>query len=270
MARRAKKGNTISIDFSGVESRGRFHEDGDYRLKVNAVTQEAGDKYPYLNWELSCVSGESEGAIVYNNTSLAPQSLWNVKAMLEALGEEVPDDEMELDLDSYADLEFMGKIEMETYEGKPRPRLVDFWAAEEEPEEKPKRGAKAKSKDNEDEAEENPARGAKAKSGKKAAKTSVTEDDISDMSQEELQDLIDTNKLDVDLDDFKTLRKMQAAVIDAAQEADILEEADGDEPEDEPEEKPARRSRRGAAAAKDEDEDEAEEKPARRSRRARR
>lgn len=265
MARRAaagkKKGNVLSIDFSGVESRGRFHEDGDYRLKVNAVAQEPGDKYPYLNWELSCVEGESEGAIVYNNTSLAPQSLWNVKAMLEALGEEVPDDEMDIDLDSLADVEFIGKIEMETYEGKPRPRLVDFWAADEK-DEKPKRGAGKSKKDDED---EKPARG---KAGKKA-KASITEEDIGDMSQEELQDLIDTHKLDVDLDSIRTLRKMQAAVIDAAQEADILEEGDGGEPEDEPEEKPARRSRRGAAKDEDDGEEE-EEKPARRSRRARR
>lgn len=276
MVRRAKKSNTINIDFTGIETLERFKEDGDYPLKVVVVTQEDGDKYPYLSWELEC-TGDPEGARVYNNTSLAPQSLWNVKAMLEAIGEEVPDDAMDIDLDELADKELMGKIEMEVYDGKPRPRLIDFWELDEKPKGKAtraKRGAK-------DEDDEKPARRG-SKTSKKAA--AITEDDIGDMDQDELQDVIDNHKLDVDLEDFKTLRKMQAAVIDAAQEAEILEPEEAPEDEDdekptsrarrsraakEPEEdeKPARRSRR---AAKEEEPDDEDEKPARRSRRARR
>lgn len=283
MARRAaKKSNTISVDFSGVGTLGRFQVDGDYPLRVVEVTQEDGDKYPYLNWCLEC-SGDPEGARVYNNTSLAPQSLWNVKAMLEAIGVEVPDDSMDIDLDELVDLELMGKIEMEPYDGKNRPRLIDFWELEDE---KPAKGAKAKrgKAAAEDEEDEKPARGRSARGKKKAEPAPVTEDDIGDMSQDELQDLIEAHDLDVDLDDFKTLRKMQAAVIDAAQEADILTDGDAEEPEEE-EEKPTSRRRRGAKAAeedeekparrsrraaKEPEEDEEEEKPARRARRSRR
>lgn len=274
MVRRTKKGGSLRIDFSGVENRGRFHTEGDYLLRVKEVTQEKGDKADYLNWVIECAEGEDEGAVLYNNTSLAPQSLWNVKAFLEALGVEVPDDEMDLDLPEYVGLEFMGTVEMEPWEGKKRPRLADFWAAEEKPAKK-KRGSKKDDADDEDE-DEKPKRGSK-KAGKKKEPDPVSEDEINDMDQEELADLIAENDLDVDLADFKTLRKMRAAVIDAAQEAGIVGEAEDtteedekpkrggkkDDADDEEDEKPARRSR----SPKKDDDDEEDEKPARSRRR---
>jgi len=52
----------------------------------------------------------------------------------------------------------------------------------------------------------------------------VTADDINKMNQEELEELVEEHELDIDLDDFKTLRKKRTAVIDAAEEADILAE----------------------------------------------
>lgn len=281
MARSRRKTNSLTVDFSGVETLGRFHEDGDYRLRVVEVTQEDGDKYPYLNWCLESVD-DPEGARVYNNTSLAPQSLWNVKAMLEAIGVEVPDSEFDLDLDEYVDLELMGKVEMEPYEGKSRPRLADFWPVEDEKDSKKPSRSRRSAKDDDD---EKPARGGKRGSKKVA----VTEEAIGEMNQEELEDLIENAKLDVDLADFRTLRKMQAAVVDAAQEAGIIEEGEDDEggdknegEDDRPSRRGSSRSRRGAkdndeedekparsrrSSAKDEDEDEA---PARRSRRSRR
>lgn len=52
----------------------------------------------------------------------------------------------------------------------------------------------------------------------------VTADDIAGMSQDELEELVEEHELDVDLDEFKTLRKKRTAVVDAAEEAGILEE----------------------------------------------
>ena len=52
----------------------------------------------------------------------------------------------------------------------------------------------------------------------------VTADDINGMNQDELEALVEDHELDVDLDDFKTLRKKRTAVIDAAEEAEILAE----------------------------------------------
>lgn len=54
--------------------------------------------------------------------------------------------------------------------------------------------------------------------------SSITADDIGSMSEDDLEELIEEHELEVDLDDYKTLRKKRAAVVDAAEEADILEE----------------------------------------------
>lgn len=266
-SRRSSRGSAIRVDFSGVETLERFKEEGDYLLEVAEVTKEKGDKGDYLNWKITSVN-DPEGAIVYNNTSLTPQSLWNLKAFLEALGVEVPDDEMDLDLSEYVGLQFMGSIGLESFEGKKRPRLEDFWAAEEEEEAKPKKKGAGKSpKKDEEEEEEKPSRSKRgsAKSSKKKQSASVSEDDINDMDQEELQDLIDEHDLEVDLDELKSLRKMRAAVIEAATEADILSGDAEDEPEEE-EEKPVRKGRASRSSKDEEEEEEEEEKPVRRRR----
>ena len=52
----------------------------------------------------------------------------------------------------------------------------------------------------------------------------VTAEAISEMSQDELEELVEEHELDVDLDKHKTLRKKRTAVVDAAEEAGILEE----------------------------------------------
>lgn len=260
MVRRAKN-NVIRVDLSDVESQGRFREDGEYPLEVVAATKEKGDKYDYISWELKCI-GEPAGAKVWNNTSLSPQSLWNLRAMLEALGVDIPDEEFDLDLEEMPGLKLTGVVELEeSGEYKGKPRLADFYEYEE-----PKGGKKSSSKKkDDDEDDEKPARG---KRDKKKEPASITEDDIGDMSQDELQDVIDEHGLDVDLADFKTLRKMQAAVVDAAQEADILSEGDGagDAEEDEEDEKPSR-SRRSRGKKDEEEDDEEEEKPSRSRRR---
>lgn len=260
--RAAKKSNVVTLDLSGVEGRVNFTE-GDHPLEVVEVTQETGDKADYFSWKFKATEdSDSPGAIVYNNTSLSEQSLWNLRTLLEALGVEIPDSEFDLDLDEMVGLQLMGSIELETYEGKKRPRLADF-AALEEPDEKPKgkarRGAKAAEKDDEDapeltarqkraaarkakaagdkdddEPEAKPsrsARGSAKSSAKKDEPDPVTEDELNEMSEEELQDVIEAHDLDVDLGEFKTIRRMRAAVIDAAQEAGAIEE---DEPEPAP------------------------------------
>lgn len=52
----------------------------------------------------------------------------------------------------------------------------------------------------------------------------VDGDAIKSMSQDELEELVEEHELDVDLDDYKTLRKKRTAVLDAAEEAGILAE----------------------------------------------
>lgn len=88
-------------------------------------------------------------------------------------------------------------------------------------------GAKSEDDDeDEDEGESSgrSSRGSSKSSGKRGKKASVTEDEVQEMSEEELEDLIEQHDLDVDLDEYKTLRKKKVAVIDALTEAGIIEE----------------------------------------------
>lgn len=105
------------------------------------------------------------------------------------------------------------------------------YGGEEKEEEKPSRGRRRSSKeDDDDETEEKPrgrsSRGSRRSSGKsgKGKSADVTEDEVNEMSEEELEDLIEQHDLDVDLGDFRTLRKKKAAVIDALQEAGVIED----------------------------------------------
>lgn len=269
--RPAAKKNGYTVDLSGVEGRINFTE-GDHLLEVEEVTVEGGPKGDYFNWKFKAAEDdESEGAIVYNNTSLSEASLWNLRTLLEALGVEIPDGPMDLDFDELVGLQVMGSIELETYEGKKRPRLVDFWEAEEAPAEPaPKAGRKgraaakeepeltarqkralarkAKADEAEEKEEAKPSRSSRG--SKRAAEKEpepepddedLTEEAINDMTQDELEDLIKEEDLDVDLSEFKTLRKMRTAVVDAAEEAGLFGDA---EPEPEPEPAPRRRRAR--------------------------
>lgn len=81
--------------------------------------------------------------------------------------------------------------------------------------------------DEEEEEEEAPpakaTRGAKKAPAKK--KTTWSEEDLAEMSEEQLEEVIEAAELEVDLSEFKTLRKKRGAVQDALEEAGLLEEA---------------------------------------------
>jgi flagellar biosynthesis GTPase FlhF len=195
-ARKASKKKTVSVNFTGVESRVLLPED-DYHVKVSEVTKEEGSKGDYLKWVFEVTEGKFEGNKVYFNTSLTEQSLWNLKNLLTTLGVEVPNDELDIDLDELVDLEMMAAIAHENYEGKRQARLVDFYASDEsasapadededeEEEEKPakKSSKKASKKDedeDEDEEEEEEAPPAKKKRGRPAKAKAEDEDEDED------------------------------------------------------------------------------------------
>lgn len=60
--------------------------------------------------------------------------------------------------------------------------------------------------------------------GGEAAGDKVTAEAIGEMTQDELEALVEEHELEVDLDEHKTLRKKRSAVVDAAEEAGILAE----------------------------------------------
>lgn len=284
-----KKSKGIIVDFKGVEGKLGKIDDGDYLGKVVEVTQEEGQNGDYLKWTFELQDEGVEGRRVFLNTSLLPQALWNLRGLLEALGVEVPDDEMDIDPAELVDLTVGLTIESETWEGKKRPKVADYFAAEEdeapkkksskkkskaddddedeedepkkpltraqkrklakakeaeeeeddEEDEKPARKSRRSRDDDEDEGEK-PARKSRRASrdddddddededekparGKKKSKAKgPTEDEVNDMTEEELEELIEEHELKVDLGKSKTLTKKRNVTIDALTEAGVI------------------------------------------------
>lgn len=243
MARKKKSATSVKINFKGVESR-RTPPEGDYILEVLEVTSgKSGAGNDQLEWVFEIAKGEYKGTKVYFYTGLSEKQLWSLHALLTALGEDVPEDEMDIDLSELVGKECVGVLTHETYNGKKRHKMTDFDSVENY-----SGGA------DEEEEEEKPAKGKKAAGKKSKAKEKVAKSDVEDMDRDDLEALIEEHSLDVDADDKKLKKddKLLAAVLAALEEEELLEE--------EEEEKPAK-GKKGKSKSKDEDDDE-EEKPA--------
>lgn len=285
-AKKSKK-TTINVNFKGVESR-RTPPEGDYKCKVlEATSGKSGAGNEQIEFVAEIASGEYKGQKLYLYCPLQENSLWKLHAFLTALGVDVPEDDLDIDLGELVDEEFMGVITHETYNGRKRAKLTDFDSIanysgdddDEDEDDKPKKKGKSKSKksdDDEDDEDEKPAKGKKSKGkkkpaddedddededekpakgkktakgkkkpadddedededekpakgkkskdkGKKKAKT-FDRDEVEDMDEDELEELIEESGIDVDLDDYKKLPKKVAAVIEALEEADLLDD----------------------------------------------
>ncbi len=219
MAKKSKKGNVVSIDFTGVEAGGVLIDEGKYEVEVTEVKQEESKEgNPYLSWEFKVISEEGKGSKLWHNTSLQQQSLWSLRGLLEALGVEVPEEEMDLDLDDLVGRTIGAEVTHEEYNGKNKARISDFFTiAEEEAEEKP---SKKKAKE-EPEEEEKPSKKDKKADKKKVKK--IAADTILEMDEEELGEVVTEQELEVDLDEFTTLRRKRNAVVEALEEKGLIE-----------------------------------------------
>lgn len=200
MARRPAK-NTVTVNFKGVDlAGGAVHiPEGDYRMKVESVKKAVSKSdNDMLAWQFIGLEGKAKNKRFYLYTTLTEESLWKLGQTLEALGQDIPDDEMDIDLDELIDLECIGTVIDEEYQDKPRSKLQGITTAEAA-------------------GESHPVKGRNGKEVKVAAK------EVEDMSEDELEDLVDKHDLEVDLTTSKTLRRKAAAVIAALEEKDLLE-----------------------------------------------
>lgn len=128
-----KRGRVVKVDFTGVRIGGARVPDGDYRVRVVDIEERVSENsgQPYLNWELEIVGGEYDGSTIYHTTSLQKQALFNLRATLEALGLDVPESAMEIDLDALIGLEMGVTVEVQEVQGRKRSRVVDVFSLEE-------------------------------------------------------------------------------------------------------------------------------------------
>lgn len=219
-ARKRKK--TVRLNFKDAKSN-RVPE-GEYPAKVTsaeiATSKSSGEDY--IAWQFEVSDGEHEGKVLYLNTSLQPQALFRVRELLECFGTEVPEGAMDLDPEDYIGCEAELSVTEDEYEGRRQSKVTDYAPLrkksrrkKDEDEDEPKSKRSRKDKDEEEEVETR--RGKKAKKGIERAS-------VEDMDEDELQDLVDEHELEVDLRRLKTRKKQAAAVIEALEDANLLEE----------------------------------------------
>lgn len=191
----------VEVDMRGVSSRGICPE-GIHKVKVNEITREISERSakPYLAWEFKTPNGYT----LYYNTSLQPQALFSLKNVLLALGYEVPDAVLRLNLRDLKGREAYVEVMHEVYEGKKRARIVQFLmpdeVEEEELEDEEDIGEELEEGEDEDDEDEG------------------EEVDLDSMSLEELLDYAEEN--DIDLTHLsKKDRKKRSVVLKAIKEA---------------------------------------------------
>lgn len=229
--KRNAKAASISVDFTGVESSGKV-EEGRQLLTVDGtpeVKTSEGSGNDYINWKF-----KADGGVVYHTTSLQPQALWNLRNTLEALGLEVPEASMDLDLSEMDGLTCGGEIEHEVYQGKKRPRIIDLFPEEELEEQEEEEAPKATGK-----------KTTAKKQPEPEPEEELTWADLQEMSKEELLELAEENDVKVSVKLKKDLDGLRSHI---ASELDIEEEA---QEEEEPEEEEAPKTRRKRGSSKE-------------------
>jgi hypothetical protein len=208
----------IKVNFEGVETKTLVPE-GDYIIKPIEAEREVGEDSgkEYIAWVFEVVDGKYKGQKLYDNTSLQEQALWKLKGLLDALGMEGTDSAMELNLDDIIEAEptCRATVEHEKQEGfRTRAKIVEYLPAD---------GGGAEDSTEEQE---------------------ISEEDILKMDEDDLEAIIKDNKLDVDLNEHKTIKAKRQAVIEAlsgeegeepTEEEESTEEEEGEEPTEEEE-----------------------------------
>jgi hypothetical protein len=127
------KSHVIEINMENVESSTLF-EPGNYRAEVKGVTEKTSQSgNQMLVWVFKVYDTDSSATCnIYHNTSLQPQALFNLKNVLIALGVDVPNGTMEIDLNDYPGATCGVTLDQETYNQKTKNKITAFFPLTEE------------------------------------------------------------------------------------------------------------------------------------------
>lgn len=211
-----KKGKTVSVNFAGVEGRNLLPEE-DYLVTVDSVVTGEGEAGEYLEWKFKTFDEEDEklnDVTITYVTSLAPQSLWNLKALLEALEVDIPDNEFNLNLVEMEGEEVVVTVVHEEYNKRQTMKVADFYSKSQIPEDAPEENVEVK--------DDTDKKSKKSKKKEKEEDDKYPSGDIEDLSKKELQEIVDEHDLDVNLETLRTNRKRIAAVIEALDDKGLI------------------------------------------------
>ena len=198
MAKRVVNLNMKDVSVGGVIP------EGEYIVTVDEVSvEESQQGNQYLKWVFKVIDGPQKNSKIYHNTSLLPQSLFNLKNLLIALGVPVPDKAFQLNLDECEGCNCGVTVTHETYDGKKRSRVTDVFPLD-----------ASDVEDADEEADE--------------------EVDLEEMSLEELIEFADENDIKLTAKQKKRKSAALAAIQDAlGDDEEDEEEADDEEADDE-------------------------------------
>lgn len=221
MAKRVLNLNMKDVSVGGVIP------EGEYAVTVDEVSvEESQQGNQYLKWVFKVLDGKQKGSKIYHNTSLLPQSLFNLKNLLIALGVPVPDKAFQLNLDECEGCNCGVTIAHETYDGKKRSRVTDVF---------PLDSAEVEDDDSEDVdleemsleelvefAEENDIKLTTKQKKRKSAALEAIQEAISDEDEEEDEDTESDEEADDEEEDDVELEEMSLEqLVEFAEENDI-------------------------------------------------
>jgi len=116
-------GTTITANFQGVIEKSQY-DSGDYFWTIKGASPDSGPNGSYIRLKLQFVDGPYAGLYTEEIVSFSEKSLWRAKQFLRAVGYDVPDGPITVDMDDLLELQFRGHGEREVDpKGKYPPKL---------------------------------------------------------------------------------------------------------------------------------------------------
>lgn len=258
-----KVSTKFSADFSGVDIRLTLPV-GKYAVSVTEakpVKKTGKDMYVAVKFKVESGDKETKGQPAYLNLSTAPQAIWKMAKFLEAIGFEVPRSDLDLDSAEWVGENLIISVGHREHGGNTVADVIGFESVEDGKADPTVEGegggddpltaddlAEMDADELQEVIDDNDLEvdlsKFKTTKKKRAAVLEAIESagepekkegsgdekydrsDIEKMDTDELQEVIDETELgeEVDLDDYKTKKKRRAAVIEALEEAELLED----------------------------------------------
>jgi len=196
-------------DFGG--GGGGFHiPDGEYPIKCVSVERKLSkNDSDMFEWKFEGTKGKAKGKVFYYYTVIeGKEQQQKLGKTLMALGLDFEPGDVEFEPDDVLDAECMGEVATDTYQGEKRSKLQRVFGEGEEAEE--------------EEEETRSTRKKSSANGKSRRPIKVSEDEVKEMNEEELEELVEKHELDVDLSKLKTLARKSKAMIEALADKDLI------------------------------------------------
>ena len=120
----------INVNLTEVESGFEVYPDGKYLVEISDKSKitKSSEGGAYIRWIAEIMEPEEFGSkFISWNTSLLPQALWNLKAMMEVI--EVAFDEEGFEMEDAFGSQLIVENQVRDYNGQDRNNIIGYTAA---------------------------------------------------------------------------------------------------------------------------------------------